>query len=374
MKIVFTGGGTAGHIFPILAVGRELKKLARSFDVKIDLIYIGPNDAYPLTLLKNEGIKVKRIWTGKLRRYFSFKNFFDLFKIPIGLIQSFFWLYFLAPDIVFSKGGYGSFPVVVSAWILGIPIFLHESDIVPGLASKIESKLAFEIFTSFEQTEYFPKKKVLCVGNPIRKEILSGDENFAKKLFSIESKKPVILIIGGSQGAQYINEVVIDILPELLHNFEVIHQTGERNYHKIKAESEAILSSDLKASYHLFPFLNEIQLKHALKIAEIVVSRAGSGSLFEIAACGKPAILIPLPHSAQNHQLKNAYYFAKKGGGEVIEQGNLKPHFFLERLKYLISRKDLLEKMKNSSLSFAKPKAAEIIANYLIEYLAQITK
>ena len=373
MKIVFTGGGTAGHIFPIIAIVREMKKIHPEKDLR--LFYIGPKDEYSLTLLSQEGVKIKLIFTGKLRRYFSFKNFLDLVKIPVGIFQALFWLFVLAPDLVFSKGGYGSFPTVFAANILRIPIFLHESDSVPGLASKIESKWALEIFTSFEKSEYFPKEKIICVGNPIRKEILEGDIEEAKKIFKIQGGKPVILILGGSQGAQSINEVISGTLPDILNDFEIVHQTGRKNYQTVKLQSEALIRPEfLKKYYHPFPFLNETQLKHILALADLVVSRAGSGALFEIAACGKPAILIPLPSAAQNHQVKNAYQFAKRGGGEVIEEKNLKPHFFLERLRYYFDRKDILEEMKNNSLSFARPKAAQIIANYLIDYLLQITK
>ena len=371
MKIVFTGGGTAGHIFPIIAIVREMKKIHPEKDLR--LFYIGPKDEYSLTLLSQEGVKIKLIFTGKLRRYFSFKNFLDLIKIPVGIFQALFWLFVLAPDLVFSKGGYGSFPTVFAANILRIPIFLHESDSVPGLASKIESKWALEIFTSFEKSEYFPKEKIICVGNPIRKEILEGDIEEAKKIFKIQGGKPVILILGGSQGAQSINEVISGTLPDILNDFEIVHQTGRKNYQTVKLQSEALIRPEfLKKYYHPFPFLNETQLKHILALADLVVSRAGSGALFEIAALGKPAILIPLPSAAQNHQVKNAYQFAKMGGGEVIEEKNLKPHFFLERLRYYFERKDILEEMKNSSLNFARPKAAQIIANYLIDYLRQI--
>ena len=371
MKIVFTGGGTAGHIFPIIAIVREMKRIYPGEDLR--LFYIGPKDEYSLTLLSQEEVEIKLIYTGKLRRYFSFKNFLDLIKIPIGIFQALFWLFVLAPDLVFSKGGYGSFPTVFAANILRIPIFLHESDSVPGLASKIESKWALEVFTSFEKTEYFPKEKIICVGNPIRKEILEGDIEEAKKIFEIQGGKPVILILGGSQGAQSINELILSTLPDILNDFEIVHQTGRKNYQTVKLQSEALITPDfLKKYYHPFPFLNETQLKHILALADLVVSRAGSGALFEIAALGKPAILIPLPSAAQNHQVKNAYQFAKMGGGEVIEEKNLKPHFFLERLRYYFERKDILEEMKNSSLNFARPKAAQIIANYLIDYLRQI--
>ncbi len=370
MKIVFTGGGTAGHIFPIVAIIREMKK--NYSDKNLRLFYLGPKDKYSLTLLIQEGVKIKTIACGKLRRYFSFENFLDLFKIPIGIFQSLFWLFILAPDLIFSKGGYGSFPTALAAWILRIPIFLHESDVAPGLASRIESKWALEVFTSFEKTEFFPKEKIICVGNPIRTELLNGSFEEAKRIFELQGGKPLILILGGSQGAQVINNVIIQTLPEILEDFEIVHQTGQKNYNQIKKNAEVLITQEsLKKYYHPFPFLNEYQLKHILTSCSLVVSRAGAGSIFEIAACGKPALLIPLANSAQNHQLKNAYQFAQSGGGEVIEQANFKPHFFLERLKYLISRPELLKEMSENSASFARPKAAEIIANYLLDYLIQ---
>ena len=373
MKIVFTGGGTGGHIFPILAICREMKKIYTKPDLK--LYYLGPEDKYGLDLLSQEGIIVKKILTGKLRRYFSLKNFLDFFKMPIGFLQAFFWLFFLAPDLIFSKGGYGSFPIALAGNILSIPIFLHESDIRPGLASKIESKWALEIFISFHETEIFPKDKRVLVGNPIRKEILGGRKEEAKKMFNLKGDKPVILITGGSQGSEKINEIVLEILPELLKDFEIIHQTGENNFKRIKAESEALLSDEtLKKYYHPFPFLKESDLKGSLAVSDLVVARAGSGSIFEIAAANKPAILIPLSHSAQNHQLKNAYAFSESGGGEVMEEKNLTPHFFLEKIKYLFERIDILEKMARNSQEFAQPRAAKIIASYIIEYLKATIK
>ncbi len=369
MKIVFTGGGTAGHIFPILAVVRQVRKTLPT--ANITLFYIGPADAYTAALMGREGVKVKRIITGKLRRYFSIKNFFDLFKVPIGLLQALLWLFFLAPDLIFSKGGYGSFPVAFMSRILHIPVFLHESDIAPGLTSRITSRWALEIFTSFPKTEYFPKEKIMCVGNPIRIELISGSKKEAQKIFRLQGKKPLILILGGSQGAQSINNLVLEILPELTTSFELLHQTGPDNFKEVKNESEALIGKQLKKYYHLYPFFQEEELKHALAASDFIISRAGSGALFEIASVKKPALLIPLPRSANNHQSKNAYSFAKDIKGQVLEEENLKPHFFLERLKYFLSRPDILREMAENGEKFAKPKAAQVVANYIIEYLYQ---
>ncbi len=371
MRIVFTGGGTGGHIFPIIAIVRELKKIRPDFR----FYFIGPKDKLGSLLLSQEGIKVKHILAGKIRRYWGFRaffqNLFDIFKIAIGFLQSFFYLFFLFPDLVFSKGGYGAFATSLLSRIFLIPVILHESDASPGLVNKLISKFALEVFVSFplESTEYFPPRKIISVGNPIRKKITEGAKEEAKKLFELKEGKPIILILGGSQGSQRINNLIINILPQLLNNFQVLHQTGAKNFNQTKAEAGVMVQKPLINYYHPYPFLNETEIKHALKIADLIVSRAGSGSIFEITACGKPSILIPLPESAQNHQIKNAYACQKAGACVVIEEKNLTSHFFFEKLKYFFSRPEQLKKMAISAENFSRPKAAEIIAGYIVEYL-----
>lgn len=370
MKIVFTGGGTAGHILPILALIRAMEQLYAKEDLR--LFYIGPKDSYSVGLLSKEGVTIKTIITGKVRRYFSIKNFFDLFKIPVGFLQALFWLFVLNPDMLLSKGGYGSFPAALSAKILRVPIFLHESDSVPGIVSKFTSRWALDTFTSFPKTEKFKKEKIIAVGNPTRPQLLGGNQQGeAKAIFNLKQGKPLIFIMGGSQGAMHINNIVLEILPELLDSFEVVHQTGRKHYSQVKAEAGVLVNKELKRFYHPIPFLNEAELKHVFAASKLVVSRAGSGAIFEIAVTGKPSVLIPLADSAQDHQVKNAYQFAKTGATEVLEQQNLKPHFFLEKIKYIASREDLLEKMSQAAKGFAKPKSAEIISTYLLEYLDQ---
>jgi UDP-N-acetylglucosamine--N-acetylmuramyl-(pentapeptide) pyrophosphoryl-undecaprenol N-acetylglucosamine transferase len=371
MKIVFTGGGTGGHIFPIIAIIRELKKLSLNFP--IDIYYIGPKDDFSY-LLTQEKIKTLFVLSGKLRRYFSFlsivQNAFDIFvKIPLGILQSFIFIFFLAPDLIFSKGGYGSFPVVIAGKLLGIPIFLHESDSVPGLANRILAKLAVEIFISFSETPYFPKNKLILVGNPIREEILNGDKREAQKIFRLSGEKPVLLILGGSQGAQFINERILEILPLLLEEFEVIHQCGTKNFKDVEAEARVMIKKEQEKYYHLFPFLSEEQLKLAYAAADVILSRAGSGLIFEIAAVGKPAILVPLSSAAQEHQVQNAYLYGKTGAAIVLEEENFTAHFFLGRLRYLFEEKIRIQKMREAALRFARPKAAKIIAYYILEYL-----
>jgi len=375
MKILFAGGGTGGHIFPILAVARELKKVRAELfsQEKLEFFYFGPKDTFDQAVLSDEDIKIRSILAGKIRRYFTpqalLLNFIDLFKIPIGSFQAFFKIFFLSPDVIFSKGGYGSWPVVFAGWILGVPIFLHESDVTPGLANKIMSHFALIVFVSFPKTEYFPPAKTILSGNPIRKEILEGSKQEAWLRFQLSREKPTILILGGSQGAQRINDLILEILPEIVEKYEIIHQCGEKNFHQVGAEANAVISEEQLKYYHLFPFLDEIELSHAYQWADLVVSRAGSSIIFEIAAIGKPSILIPIPEAAQNHQSRNAYTFAQEERAVVIEEANLTPHFFLNRVHYLFSHPREMAEMAKRAKEFAQPQAAQVIAQYLMDYL-----
>lgn len=372
MKILFTGGGSGGHVFPIIAIAREIKRMMPH---ETKLYYLGPKDDWVDIYLTQEEIEIDEILAGKIRRYFTpqavILNILDLFKVIIGFFQSLFVLFRINPDLVFSKGGYGSLPIVFAAKILGIPIFMHESDISPGLVNRLTARLALEIFVGFEKTEYFKPEKIIPVGNPIRREIFSGgSKQGGKELLGLIGDRPLVFIIGGSQGAQRINDLVLLVLPEMLKEFEVVHQCGVKDFHNVANESLVVAKGDVGKYYHAFPFLKENELREAYFNADIIVSRAGSGAIFTIAALGKPSIIIPLPESAQNHQVKNAYVFAEeKKAGLALEQGNLTPQFFLEKLRFLNSDSVEVEKMKAAAKEFAKPMAAKAIARYILEYL-----
>jgi UDP-N-acetylglucosamine--N-acetylmuramyl-(pentapeptide) pyrophosphoryl-undecaprenol N-acetylglucosamine transferase len=371
MKIIFTGGGTGGHIFPIIALAREIKKLRPDFN----FYYIGPKDDFSSFLLQKEGIKVKSILAGKIRRYWTseaiLKNFLDIFKIPIGFLQSLFYTFFLFPDFVFSKGGYGSLAASISGWIFLTPVMLHESDITAGLSNRIISRISVEVFTSFsvKETKGFSPEKIISVGNPVRKEILEGSKEEAERIFGLKKEKPVLFISGGSQGSRRINNMILDILDELLDSFQVILQAGEANFKEVENGASIMVSGPKKSDFHPFSFLSDNQMSQALAVSQIIIARAGSGSIFEIAAAGKPSILIPLKEAAQNHQVENAYAYQKTGACQVIEEKNLTPHFFLEKIRYLISQPEELEAMREAAKDFSRPRAAEIIAKYLTEYL-----
>jgi UDP-N-acetylglucosamine--N-acetylmuramyl-(pentapeptide) pyrophosphoryl-undecaprenol N-acetylglucosamine transferase len=373
MRILFTGGGTGGHIFPIIAI----KKVFEG-DKNFKFYYLGPDSFAKENLINrstgeaSQGIKTRFILAGKLHRYFNLQFPLEFFKTFIGIIQSFWHLFFIMPDVIFSKGGYGSFPVVWVGWIYRIPIILHESDSAPGLANRTLAKFANKIILSFNGSKaYFPKQqeKLILIGNPIREELTRGDKNQGRKIFKISSQKPVILIIGGSQGAQKINETVLYILPRLLEIAEVIHITGERNAREIAQESEKILKyyEGLKNYYHLYSFLNAEQLKHAYAVADLIINRAGASSIYEIAACGKPSIIIPLPTAASDHQRKNAHDFAETGGAVVLGQENLTPNMFLDEISKLLSNPNKLKEMGEKAKSFYQPNIAEKIRDEIIK-------
>jgi len=343
-------------VFPLVAIAREIrriypvrnkggfvvdssrKEISNGVYPKKDLnfYYLGPKDELSRILLSQEDFVVKTIISGKIRRYFSARNIADvLFKIPFGTIQSFFLLLIIKPDLVFSKGGAGSFGVAYSANMLKIPVFLHESDIVPGLSNQKTAKWAKKIFVSFPKTDYFDSQKTILTGNPIRSEVLNADKGEAGETFSLTFSKPVFLVMGGSQGAEAINDFILSALNKILLNYEVIHVAGRENFMQVKKEADVVIDRSLGRYYHLFGFLDERKIGQAYAAADLIISRAGSGSVFEIAAVGKPSILIPLPSSAGNHQSKNAYAYSDAGACLVFEQENLTEALYsdLEDLK-----------------------------------------
>ncbi len=373
MKILFTGGGTGGHIYPILAVVRELRK---KYGAGINLSYLGPKDNFCKVVLAKEHVKTHTIIAGKLRRYADLlavmQNIIDMVvKIPLGVLQSFFLLFFINPDAVFSKGGYGSFPVAIAAWVLRIPIFLQESDIMAGLAVRKTARYATAIFVSFPNTEGFSGRKTILMGNPVRAEMMSGSKQEAAKELGLKGGRPTILIIGGSQGAQRINDKILDAMPDLLRAYEIIHIVGQRNIDQINKEAKIMVQDGVLEYYHPLGFAGEKIMADIYAVADLIVSRAGSGSIFEIAAVKKPSILIPLPESAQNHQVKNAYTYAQTGAALVMEEENFTNHLFLEKIRDLLATPETLQAMAEAASQFARPLAGQAIADYIVEYASK---
>jgi len=369
MRVILTGGGTGGHIFPLISVAKKIKEIAEQRGVQtIEFLYVGPAfDQKSEEIFKHEDIKTKYIFTGKFRRYYSTMNFVDIIRIPMGIIQAAWILFKFMPEVVFSKGGYGSFPVMFVSWLYNIPVrLIHESDVVPGLANKITSHFATKIGIAFKEAALkFPLKKTALVGVPVRPDICSQDRQIARKFFNINSEREVLLVMGGSQGAEIINNSVLGVLSDLLVKYEVIHIAGPSNYESVKANSSPITEKQNSEYYHLYPFLTE-EIKFAYTLADLVVSRAGASSIFEISYCQKPSIIIPIKKSAQDHQRQNAYTYAKSGGAIVIEEDNLTPHILLERIYQVLDDEVTRNKMATNAATFSTPNSDELIAKEIL--------
>ena len=370
MKILFTGGGTGGHFYPIIAVIDALQVLIDEERlVGIELIFMS-DTPYDEGLLLKKDVRFMQVKTGKMRRYFSIANIGDIFKTIGGLWDAFFKIYRDFPDVIFGKGGYASFPAIFAARILGIPVMLHESDAIPGKVNRWAAKFAKRIAISFpESVKYFPESKTAFTGNPVRKEILGRTPVEAREVFQLEENLPVILILGGSQGAKTINDIILDVAPELVKFSQIIHQCGKNNIEEVKGRLSVIFENEKtphKSRYHIFSYLNDDELRNAQSVAKIVISRAGASSIFEIASWGIPSIIIPLSNSAQGHQRENAYTYARTGAAEVIEESNLTAHILLSEIKQLLDDPKKWDEMKEATKDFSQPKAARKIARELL--------
>ncbi|PIU99839.1 MAG: undecaprenyldiphospho-muramoylpentapeptide beta-N-acetylglucosaminyltransferase [Candidatus Tagabacteria bacterium CG03_land_8_20_14_0_80_41_22] len=368
MKILFTGGGTGGHFAPIISIIEALRVLIEEERlVGIEFIFMS-DSPYDNDLLIKQDVRFIKVGTGKMRRYFSLLNVTDIFKTIGGLWRAFWIMYHDFPDVVFGKGGYASFPAMFAARILGIPVIIHESDVVPGRVNQWAAKFAKRIAISFpESVKYFPAAKTALTGNPIRRGVLGSTQEEAKEIFQLEKDIPVIFIYGGSQGSKNINDNIIDIAPEIVKFANVIHQCGKNNIEEVNGRlSVALEKSSFKFRYHVLNYLDENMLRNVSSVASVIVSRAGASSIFEIAAWGIPSIIIPITNSAQDHQRENAYSYARTGAAEVIEESNLTPNILLSEIKRLLEDKKRRESMKEAAKNFAQPKAARKIARELL--------
>ncbi len=368
MKILFTGGGTGGHFYPIIAIAQALYESAKSNKVlPPHLYFMAPSQYNPRALFDND-IEFVQVPAGKIRRYFSLLNFTDLFKTLYGVIIATIKMYEIYPDVVVGKGGYASFPPLLAARILRIPVIIHESDSSPGRVNAWAGKFAQRIAVSYpEAGKYFKKEKVAFTGNPIRKEIINPLSNGAKEFLKLEENTPTIFIIGGSQGAQNINDTVIESLPELVERYQVIHQTGRKNFEIVTKTAEIVLK-DSKHShrYHPYDYLNDLSLRMAAGASDLVVSRAGS-AIFEIASWGLPSIIIPLPQNISHDQVNNAFSYAHSGACIVMEEQNLSSHIFISEIDRIINNQTIKDKMKQGAKQFSHIDAADKIANVILE-------
>jgi UDP-N-acetylglucosamine--N-acetylmuramyl-(pentapeptide) pyrophosphoryl-undecaprenol N-acetylglucosamine transferase len=312
--IALAGGGTGGHVFPALAVAEEISRTWKG-----PIFWIGSRHGMERDLVGRAGIPFHGIPAGKLRRYLSLKNVTDLFKIAAGILFSVILLIRKKPALVFSKGGFVSVPPVIAASLCGIPCFTHESDLDPGLATRINLRFCEKIFVSVDRTMGFLpesyRAKAIVAGNPVRRAIYGGDPVVGKRIVGCDPSRPLLLVLGGSLGSTAINGLVSSILPELTEIAFVVHQTGD-------AASHSPGHGSMNSGYHPAPFFDDNMLPHLLAAAELVIGRAGANSLSELSALGKPSILIPLPEGGMSRgdQIRNAGYFRELGAARVLTQ------------------------------------------------------
>ncbi len=354
--IVVTGGGTGGHIFPNMAVIGELQRRGRE-----DILWVGDRRGKEEEYAKRLGIEYRGILTGKLRRYFSLKNILDVFRVCAGVFQSFFLLLRFRPDIVFSKGGFVAVPPVFAARLLRIPVVTHESDILPGLATKIIAMSARIVCVSWKKTEdSFLGKNVVLTGNPLRGVITSGKKAQGIRFLGFPESLPTVLVIGGSLGASSLNEAAWEMRERFDLLFNLVHQCGEGKRRVGAGDDER---------YRQYEFIRD-EMGNVLAAADIVVSRSGAGALFEIGYMKKPSVLVPLPKSkSRGEQMHNARYFEEHGAAVVLEDETLSGEVLFTTIGTLLGDPSLMQEMGQNAASLCTQDAAKRIVDTLESFL-----
>ena len=323
-SVVVTGGGTAGHVIPSKPIIESLCSKGTK------VIFIGSTSGLEERLIEDLDIEFRGITTGKLRRYFSLQNVLDMFRVPVGILQASFLMLRLKPQVVFSKGGYVAFPVVVAAWLNRIPVISHESDLTAGLANRMALPFTDTLCVNFSASK-INAKRILVTGTPVRKALLEGNAQRAKEWLKLESSKPVLVVVGGSLGAENVNAIVRDALGALCAIYHVVHICGPG---KLSDEHDGT------DNYQQFEYVDEYW-GDVLALADVVVSRAGANSLYELLSLRKPNLLVPLPLTAsRGDQIENAEMAEKSGWSLVIQEDELNPTNLVEHVDTLIKEHD----------------------------------
>ncbi len=365
IKICFTGGGTAGHVYPGISVLEKIRQRSKKDGFESVFFWIGSSSGMEKNLVADTGINYYGIRTGKLRRYFSFKNFTDIFNIITGLFQSFFILLKEKPDIVFSKGGYVSVPPVFSAWLLRIPVITHESDYTPGLASRINSPFSEKILVSIDSTvKYFKEKykeKIEITGNPVREKFFTGNADAGKKILKINNNLPVLLILGGSQGAFEINKLTRDIFNKISDNYNIIHQCGVKDYNPDFGKNNK--------NYFQFPFFKN-EFPDILACADLVISRGGAGTIWELSAAKKAAVIIPLRGSGtRGDQVMNCSFLRSIDAASVLDDKLVTGDMLFNEINKLFLDKSLIQNYEKNISTITKENPAEKISDTILKRL-----
>ncbi len=364
MRILVSGGGTGGHIYPALAIATQLQHIYSA-----DILYLGSDDGLETQLVPAAGFRIATVKAGKLQRYVSLKTVKGVVRVPIGMAQAVKIVREFHPDAAFTSGGYVAVPAGLAAKLNGTPLLLHQQDVPPNLSNKLIAPLATRISVAFADSQrYFPARKTLLLGNPIRQEILAVRQQpvaEARAVLGFDPALPLLLVTGGSQGARYLNNVTVRALPTLLRQCQVLQISGQKLFAETQQQADEViaqLDSTLKSRYRLVPYLSE-EMPLALQAAEIVICRAGAATLSELAILGKPSILVPLPPAlGSSPQEINAQTFARAQAADVVRNDDLTPTSLQEHIQTLLQTPGRLQQMEQALQQFARPTATQDIA------------
>jgi UDP-N-acetylglucosamine--N-acetylmuramyl-(pentapeptide) pyrophosphoryl-undecaprenol N-acetylglucosamine transferase len=368
MKVLVSGGGTGGHIYPALAIATQLRE-----QYGAEILFLGSDDGLETEVVPSAGFRFAAIKAGKLRRYVSWQTITGIMRVPLGMIQALNIVGKFHPGVVFTSGGYVAVPAGLAARFNRVPLLMHQQDVPPNLSNRLVAPLATRISVAFaDSLAYFPARKTLQLGNPIRQAMLDVRQTSpqeARQRLGFEDHTPLLLVTGGSQGARHVNRVVSEALPDLLAYCQVLQISGKELYNETRVLSNTMLAGHdevLRKRYRLVAYLNE-EMPLALQAADLVLCRSGASTLSELAVLGKPSILVPLPPAiGSSPQEANAEMFKRKEAAEVIKDSDLKPQVLVEQVKRSLSSSTRLEAMAQAARSLAKPQATREIAAEIV--------
>lgn len=369
MRVLVSGGGSGGHIYPALAVATQLRE-----EYQADILFLGSDDGLETEIVPAAGFRLARIKAGKLRRYVSWQTITGVMRVPVGVIQAINIVSKFRPSVAFTSGGYVAVPAGLAARLNGVPLLMHQQDVPPNLSNRLVAPWATRISVAFaDSLAYFPARKALHLGNPIRQAMLDVRQmppQEARQTLGLEEHMPLLLVTGGSQGARHLNRVVSEALPDLLAHCQVLQISGKELYNETRELSNnalADLDESSRRRYRLVAYLTE-EMPLALQAADLVLCRSGASTLSELAVLGKASILVPLPPAiGSSPQEANAEMFKRKAAAEVIKDSDLKPQVLVEQVKRSLSSSTLLGAMAKAARSLAKPQATQEIAAEIVK-------
>jgi len=368
MRVLVSGGGTGGHIYPALAIATSLRR-----EYQAEILFLGSDDGLEKEIVPAAGFALATIKAGKLRRYVSLETITGVMRVPLGMFQAMSIVRKFRPDVAFTSGGYVAVPAALATRVNGVPLLMHQQDVPPNLSNRLAAPLATRISVAFaDSLPYFPARKTLLLGNPVRQVMLDVRDTTpqaARAGLGLDAGVPLLLVTGGSQGARHLNQVVCQALPGLLEHCQVLQISGKDLYNETRAQADSLLADQdetLRRRYRLVPYLNE-EMPLALQAADLVLCRSGASTLSELATLGKPSILVPLsPAVGGSAQQENAAMFERKRAAIVISNDDLRADILVERIASLLASSEQLAAMAGAASAFAKPEATRDITKELV--------